>query len=118
MPLAHPRSGGPATLEVIKTQEKGSDVNLATYLLLDAFRRDCDTAIVISNDSDLKEPIVLAQSELGLHVGVVNPHPASRRSRALQPTFFKQIREKDLRVCQFASTLTDARGTIHKPTTW
>ena len=118
MPLAHPRPGGPATVEVIKTEEKGSDVNLATYLLLDAFRRDCDTAVVISNDSDLKEPIALAQSELGLHVGVVNPHPASRRSRALQPTFFKQIREKDLRVCQFASTLRDARGTIHKPATW
>jgi hypothetical protein len=48
MPLAHPRPGGPAAVEVIKTEEKGSDVNLATYLLLDAFRRDCDTAIVIS----------------------------------------------------------------------
>jgi hypothetical protein len=29
---------GPATVEVIKTEEKGSDVNLATYLLLDAFQ--------------------------------------------------------------------------------
>ena len=30
MPLAHPPPGGPATVEVIKTEEKGSDVNLAT----------------------------------------------------------------------------------------
>jgi hypothetical protein len=52
------------------------------------------------------------------HVGVVNPHSASRRSRALQATFFKQIREKDLRVCQFPSTLTDTRGTIRKPANW
>jgi hypothetical protein len=37
---------------VIKTEEKGSDVNLATYLLLDAFKQDCEAAVVISNDSD------------------------------------------------------------------
>jgi hypothetical protein len=65
MPLANPRRGGARTVEVVKTEEKGSDVNLATYLLLDAFRRDCDVAVVISNDSDLKLPIEIAQSELG-----------------------------------------------------
>jgi uncharacterized LabA/DUF88 family protein len=72
MLLAHPVPGGPVTVEVIKTEEKGSDVNLATYLLFDAFRKDCDTAVVISNDSDLKEPIELVQRELGVRVGVVN----------------------------------------------
>jgi hypothetical protein len=92
MPLAHPLPGGPATVEVVKTEEKGSDVNLATYLLLDAFQNDCEVALVITNDSDLKEPIALAQSVLGISVGVANPHPPQRRSRALQPTFFKQIR--------------------------
>ena len=110
MLLAHPVPGGPVTVEVIKTEEKGSDVNLATYLLFDAFRKDCDTAVVISNDSDLKEPIELVQRELGVRVGVVNPHPPGRRSRALQPAFFRQIRVKDLRVCQFAPTLRDARA--------
>ena len=105
-------------MEVIKAEEKGSDVNLATYLLFDAFRKDCDTAVVVSNDSDLKEPIELVQRELGMSVGVVNPHPPGRRSRALQPSYFRQIRAKDLQVCQFPPTLRDARGTIHKPTTW
>jgi len=33
MPLAVPPARGPRTVEVIKTEEKGSDVNLATYLL-------------------------------------------------------------------------------------
>src|SRR5205823_1916940 len=84
MPLAQP-SRGARTVEVVKTEEKGSDVNLATYLLLDAFKEDCDVAVVISNDSDLKLPIEVAQRELGLSVGVVNPHPPPRRSRALQP---------------------------------
>ena len=39
MPLVAPQPGGPRFAQVIKTEEKGSDVNLATYLLADAFRR-------------------------------------------------------------------------------
>ncbi|MDP9296565.1 MAG: NYN domain-containing protein, partial [Actinomycetota bacterium] len=82
----------PNTIEVYKTEEKGSDVNIATYMLLDAHNGDCDVAVVISNDSDLKEPVALAQSDMGLKVGVVNPHPAVKRSLDLTPTFFKQLR--------------------------
>jgi uncharacterized LabA/DUF88 family protein len=118
MPLAHPRRGGARTVEVVKTEEKGSDVNLATYLLLDAFKGECEVAVVVSNDSDLKLPIEVAQDELGLRVGVVNPHPPARRSRALQPTFFKQIRSSALAACQFPPVLTDARGEIRKPERW
>jgi len=118
MPLAHPRPGGPQTVRVIKTEEKGSDVNLATYLLVDAFNRDSQAAVVISNDSDLKEPIAIAQSAFGLPVGVVNPHPPSRRSRALRPTFFKQIRRSALVASQFPVSMTDASGTFTKPPTW
>jgi hypothetical protein len=110
MRLANPPPGGPATVEVIKTEEKGSDVNLATYLLLDAFKQDCEAAVVIWNDSDLKEPITVAQRELGLTVAIINPHPPRRRSRALQPTFFKQIRESALRTCQFPAVLANADG--------
>jgi uncharacterized LabA/DUF88 family protein len=117
MPLANPR-GGVRTVEVVKTEEKGSDVNLATYLLLDAFQRDCDVAVVISKDSDLMLPIELAQSVLGIRVGVVNPHPPARRSRALQPTFFKQLRTSALRASQFPAVLRDARGEIRKPERW
>jgi len=117
MPLAKP-GRRKKMVEVMKTEEKGSDVNLATYLLLDAFKKDCDVAVVISNDADLKEPIALAQSELGILVGVVNPHPAHKRSRDLQPTFFKQLRDSAVRSSQFPSTLRDAQGKIFKPSAW
>ena len=79
MPIANPRPGGPRTAEVTKTEEKGSDVNLASHLLLDAFRKSCDTAVVISNDSDLREPIRIAEEQLGIRVGIVNPHPPQNR---------------------------------------
>jgi uncharacterized LabA/DUF88 family protein len=118
MPLANPRPGGARTVAVVKTEEKGSDVNLATFLLLDAFQHDCDVAVVISNDSDLKLPIEVAQEQLGIKVGVVNPHPAGRRSRALKPTFFKQLRTSALVTSQFPPMLNDANGQIHKPAAW
>ena len=92
--------------------------NPATYLLLDAFKGECEVAVVISNDSGLKLPIEVAQGELGLRVGVVNPHPPAGRSRALQPTFFKQIRSSALAACQFPSMLTDSQGEIRKPPRW
>jgi hypothetical protein len=120
MPLVKPGRRHP-TIAVIKTEEKGSDVNLASYLLLDAFRKECDIAVVISNDADLREPIRIAMTDLGVSVGVINPHPAKRRSRELlkvHPTFFKQLRESALRKSQFSSTMWDAKGKMFKPTGW
>jgi uncharacterized LabA/DUF88 family protein len=72
MPLANPPASGPKTVEVVKTEEKGSDVNLATHLLYDGFKNDYEVAVVVSNDSDLLEPVRVARS-LGLTVGVLNP---------------------------------------------
>jgi uncharacterized LabA/DUF88 family protein len=118
MPLASPSPAGTKTVEVIKTEEKGSDVNLATHLLLDAFQGRCDTAVVISNDSDLAEPIRVAEQHLGIRVGVVNPHPARRRSRALRSTFFKQLRPSTLAACQFPPVLIDSQGKLRKPAGW
>ena len=43
----------PNTIEIFKTEEKGSDVNLASHLLLDGFRGNYECAIVVSGDSDL-----------------------------------------------------------------
>jgi hypothetical protein len=118
MTLVHPPRSGPRTAEVWKTEEKGSDVNLASYLLLDAFRHDCDVAIVVSNDADLKEPIAIAKDELGIKVGVVNPHRPARRSLDLQPTFFKQLREGPVAASQFPVVMRDARGRFRKPRSW
>ncbi len=118
MPLAKPRAGGAKTVEVLKTEEKGSDVNLGSHLLLDAFRKDCEVAIVVSNDADLKEPVAMARNELGMFVGIVNPHPAKKRSFDLQGTFFKQLRSGPVASAQFPEELTDANGTFRKPATW
>jgi uncharacterized LabA/DUF88 family protein len=118
MPLANPPATGGRTVEVLKTEEKGSDVNLATYLLLDAFKSRCDTAVVISNDSDLAEPVRVAQQEAGIKVGIINPHQAKYRSRRLKGTFFKQLRHNVLAQTQLPAVVQDSHGAIHKPPSW
>jgi hypothetical protein len=57
LPLVHPRPGQDPFVEVFKTEEKGSDVNLATHLLHDAYQHRFECAIVVSGDSDLVEPV-------------------------------------------------------------
>ena len=100
------------------TEEKGSDVNLATYLLHDGHRGDYDAAVVVSNDTDLKHPIEIVGRELRLRIGILNPH--RRLARDLQPIadFRKQIRKGVLRASQFPDELTDQHGTFRKPASW
>ena len=130
MALVRPQPNGPKTVEVRDTNEKGSDVNLATFLIFDAFERDYEAAVVISNDSDLALPIRMVREKLGLTVGVLNPHalpsidPLDQRkpqtSYALlrAATFYKPIRESVLRQSLFPDTLEDAQGPFHKPVGW
>jgi uncharacterized LabA/DUF88 family protein len=118
MPLVNPPPGSPRMVRVIKTEEKGSDVNLATHLVSDAYENSFDAAVLITNDSDLLGPVQLVTSRLGKTVGILNPqkHPAVVLRNAA--TFFKQIRPGVLKLSQFMQTLTDATGTFHKPAVW
>ena len=51
------KADGSGYVRVLKSEEKGSDVNLASHLLIDAYRSDSDVVVIISNDSDLIFPI-------------------------------------------------------------
>jgi len=118
MPLVMPPGQPQTYARVIKTEEKGSDVNLATHLLHDAHMGRFDVGVVVSNDSDLLEPIRIVRDQLGKKVGILNPHP--NPSRALLPhiDFIKQIRAGVLRASQFPTSMSDGIGTFHKPPRW
>jgi hypothetical protein len=118
MPLANPVAGQPTTVQVIKTEEKGSDVNLATQLLNDAHLGRFEVAIVVSGDSDLLGPVKIVMTELGKTVGVLNPQQRTCRVLSQQATFYRHIRQGVLAACQFPSPMTDAAGIFHKPPTW
>lgn len=119
MPLAVPPPTGSPMVRVLKTEEKGSDVNVAAYLMLDGFKGDYEQAAVISNDSDLKTPIELVREELKLPVGVVFPisKPNRRASQELMAVakFQKSIRASLLARCQLPPVVG---GHIHKPAEW
>jgi len=105
-------------VEVLDTKEKGSDVSLATYLLVDGFKKDYQMAVVISSDSDLVEPIKLTINQLVLPVGVLHPHRTHSAELSQVAKFYRPIRQRALKVSQFPPVLVDAGGTITKPTTW
>jgi uncharacterized LabA/DUF88 family protein len=119
MPLATPPPTGSPMVRVLKSEEKGSDVNIATYLLLDGFKGDYEQAVVMSNDSDLKTPIEVVRNELKLPVGVIFPisRPGRRASQELMAVakFQKSIRDPLLARCQLPPIIN---GNIHKPPQW
>ncbi len=118
-PLAECIQGVGKTVEILETREKGTDVNLATYLLVDGFSGEYEQAVVVSNDSDLALAIRKVRDVIGLPVGVVNPAP-KKPARLLteSSTFQRYIRATTLAECQFPDELTDDVGTITKPTEW
>ncbi len=118
MPLKTPPLSGRRFVEVIKTEEKGSDVNLATHLVRDAYENAFDAAVLITNDSDLREPVELVKNRLGKVVGILNPHKYAADVLNRAATFVKPIRSGVLRASQFPDELTDLRGTFSKPAGW
>jgi len=118
MPLAKQDRGRTEYVHVIKTEEKGSDVNLAVHMLNDAYQDKYDVAVVVSNDSDLVEAIRIVTRELEKRVGVLNPHRHPSRTLLAHATFFKSIRKGVLNVSQFKQTLRDLHGEFHKPASW
>jgi hypothetical protein len=122
MPIHPPPVEGERMVTVLRSDEKGSDVNLASYLLLDGFRREYEQAIVVSNDSDLATPVRMVREELKLPVGVV--FPCTNRGRAPTAllrnaaTFTRNVHQAALQRSQFLNHLTDAKGDFSRPASW
>lgn len=108
---------GPILISVQKEEEKRSDVNLATQLLLDLFDDAFQCAVIISNDTDLLAPIQVARSRFKKSVGIMGGgHP--NKTLVDEADFYKEIRDGVLYDSQFPPVLTDAKGTFHKPKQW
>lgn len=122
LPLVDPPLAGPKFARVWRTDEKGSDVNLAIYLLADGWENDYEVAVIVSNDSDLSEAAKMVRDKLDRRVGFLLPvsNPDRRVSKELLQvaTFIKEIRKSTLRRSQFLPTLSDTQGTIIRPVGW
>jgi len=100
------------------TEEKGSDVNLATDLTWDASHGLMDVALVLSNDFDLQRPIARA-IDAGVEVVVVNPHRSAGQKPSVRGSTTRNLRLWHLRQAQLPDPVTDAAGrSISRPPTW
>ena len=119
MPVAHPGPGIPDYIHVIKTEEKGSDVNIASHMINDGYKGNYQVAILVSNDSDLVEPIKILRQELKIPVIVLNPFIKTPSFELRKyASFIKPIRQGVLLASQFTPTLTDSNGVFSKPNSW
>ena len=106
-------------VSVARREEKGSDVNVASHLLLDICDGRIDAAVVVSNDSDLEFPIRTARQRVP--VGLVNPS-ANYLAGALKGEanegpgghWWYRLVEADLRGHQ----LPDPVGRLARPIGW
>jgi len=105
-------------VEVVKTEEKGTDVNIATHMITDAADDLFDCAVLVSGDSDLTAPVKVCIGKYGKSVGVLNPQRQKCRTLEQSATFYKHIRESALACAQLPPVLTDAQGSFHKPPSW
>jgi len=99
--------------------EKGSDVNLASHLLRDAFLNSLEAALVISGDSDLATPIRMSR-DYGVNVKVVIPNKnvASDALRRVS-THIEELHISDLGDFQLPrSFITQKGGNIVRPESW
>jgi uncharacterized LabA/DUF88 family protein len=109
----------PDVVKIIKVEEKGSDVNLASHLVFDACRNAFDVAAVLSADTDLIEPIRIVTQELGKPVGILSPVGNPSKGLRAVASFVRNIVAGDLAASQFPNPIVFEDGTmLHKPPTW
>jgi len=105
-------------------EEKRTDVNIAVFLLDDAYRDKCDHSIVVSGDSDLVPAISMLKTRFPKkRVTVYVPSRNPKRGAAVE---LRSAADKHrtlplnlLALSQFPNPLSDgAGGLITKPASW
>ena len=117
-PVQLPAGAHPNVARVWKTEEKGSDVNLGVHLVRDAFKGEFDVGAVLTNDTDLVEPIRIVTQEVGLPVTLLCPQGQPATSLRNVASSVRHIAPY-VGPCQLPDpvTLPDGR-TVRKPAGW
>jgi len=104
----------------VVSDEKMTDVNIATEMMVDAFQDSLDTAIVVSADSDLSGPIEAVRRLFPAKRVVVFFPPGRSSKRLMQVAHgFVKIPRNKLAQSQFPEQVKAPAGVvIHRPPTW
>ena len=107
-------------VQVHDSEEKGSDVNLASHLLMDCLSDTYDVALVLSQDTDLIEPNRMVTEDLGktVIVGWLDNTSPGRRHKTVS-TGIARVTKQNLVQSQFPNPVIGRGGAkIVCPTNW
>jgi uncharacterized LabA/DUF88 family protein len=109
----------PILTKVKFSQEKGSDVNLASHLVFDVLNDHADAYVVVSNDSDQVGPLELLKRETKATLGLVLPPTKTAKELLdLDLPIVRKIRKGVLADSQYPLIMSDENGEFTKPSTW
>jgi hypothetical protein len=113
-----PAGAAPKVAYVWKTEEKGSDVNLGVHLVRDGFKGVFDVGVVLTNDTDLVEPLRIVTQEIGLPITLLTPVAKPSPSLVKVVTNVRHI-QPYLGPCQFLDPVSvPGKPPIVKPLGW
>jgi uncharacterized LabA/DUF88 family protein len=101
-------------------EEKETDVNIAIYLLNEAYKDSYDTAILVTNDTDLV-PAITMLKDIQPHkrIGVLFPLDRWSSELAQACDFVKHTKKRHLLKSQFSDPITLPSGyQFSKPPIW
>ena len=100
-------------------EEKRSDVNIATSMVLDAVNNRAESFVLVSGDTDFIGPVNIVRKDYGKNVIVLNPH--TRRSDLKQyASYYKDISRDLPSQCQLPDEIPIGThgNVIRRPLSW
>lgn len=118
-PLELTIEGKPKLARVTTIEEKGSDVALASFMVLDASKKEADMYILVSNDSDFEPTLRILREQVGGKIGLFSP--VKRPSKSLlvaEQMLVKTIRESVLQASQLPDEIQTRESNVRRPQSW
>ncbi len=120
MPRAEDWTAGKIVpVDVIKTEEKGTDVNLAVHMVADAFQDKFDCAMLFSNDSDMSTAVKIVTQTCKKTVGLyIDRKAVSFKVLRDYATYVSRITPTRLKNNQLDAIICSSNQVIAKPEDW
>lgn len=101
-------------------EEKQTDVNIAINIVKEAYEKSYDTAILVTNDTDLIPAIRMLKNAFPQkRIGILFPIDRWSSELSQECHFWKKTYKKHLSKSQFPDTVTLPSGIVfQRPETW
>lgn len=107
-------------IKVVKLEEKRTDVNIASAMLLDAFNNGADVFVLVSGDTDFIAPVSIIRKDFKKTVIVFNPRQ-SRSGLKDYASYYREIPRSLPGQCQLPERIPYGRRGdrfINRPEAW